>query len=135
MVANAAILPFNDRLDLFMADDVLPILGKHIHDLRRAKGWSQPDLAKAIGTSGTIIGRYERGVATPSVDVAKRLADALGVTLDYLVAGEADADPLQDKETYERCKALAGLPEDDKGHIHRVIDAFIRDARVRLTYG
>jgi transcriptional regulator with XRE-family HTH domain len=31
------------------------------------------------------MGKYERGEAAPSIDFAKRIADALGVTLDYLV--------------------------------------------------
>jgi len=29
--------------------------------LRKQKSWSQPELSKKIGTSGAIIGRYERG--------------------------------------------------------------------------
>ena len=43
------------------------------------------DLGKAVGTSGVIIGKYERDEIKPSIDTASRIADALGVTLDYLV--------------------------------------------------
>lgn len=38
-----------------------------------------------VGTSGDIIGKYERGENTPSIEVAAKIADALGVTLDYLI--------------------------------------------------
>lgn len=31
-----------------------------------------------------VIGRYERGEMVPSVEVAKKLADAFDTTLDYL---------------------------------------------------
>ena len=44
-------------------------------------GWSQPEVGKLIGTSGAIIGRYERGKMTLSVEVAKKLAEAFRVTL------------------------------------------------------
>jgi ribosome-binding protein aMBF1 (putative translation factor) len=33
--------------------------GRRLPQLRKDRGWSQPDLAKEIGTSGTIVGRYE----------------------------------------------------------------------------
>ena len=64
-------------------------MAKRLHELRKEKGLSQPELGRLIGTSGAIIGRYERGEMTPSVEVAKKLADALEVTLDYLVANKA----------------------------------------------
>lgn len=38
----------------------------------------------------------------PSIDVARKLADALGVTLDYLVAEEEQPNTLQDKNMLER---------------------------------
>jgi len=46
---------------------------------------TQGDLGKAVGTSGDIIGKYERDEIKPSIDTAAKVADALGVTLDYLV--------------------------------------------------
>lgn len=56
--------------------------GKRITVLRKQLKWSQDDLAKKIGTSAPIIGRYEREEIKPSIDVASKLADALGVTLN-----------------------------------------------------
>lgn len=40
-----------------------------------ARFCSQPELGKQVGISGTIIGRYKRGEITPSIEVAKKLAD------------------------------------------------------------
>ena len=57
------------------------VFARRLHDLRRLKGWSQPEVGKLIGTSGAIIGRYERGKMTLSIEVAKKLAEAFGVTL------------------------------------------------------
>jgi transcriptional regulator with XRE-family HTH domain len=38
-----------------------------------------------VGTSGDIIDKYERDEIKPSIDTATKIADALNVTLDYLV--------------------------------------------------
>lgn len=43
-------------------NEVQNLFAKRLHDLRRAKGWSQPKVGKLIGTSGAIIGCYERAV-------------------------------------------------------------------------
>jgi transcriptional regulator with XRE-family HTH domain len=37
------------------------IFGKRIYELRKERDWSQPQLARLIGASGTSVGRYERG--------------------------------------------------------------------------
>ena len=61
-------------------------VGHRLHGLRKQRGWSQPEVGKKVGTSGGIIGRYERSEITPSIEVAKKLADVFGVTLDHLVS-------------------------------------------------
>ena len=50
------------------------LMGDKIQKLRKDGGWSQKYLAEVIGTSGPIVGRYERSEMTPSVEVAKKLA-------------------------------------------------------------
>ena len=60
-------------------------LGKKILELRKEKKLTREKLGKIIGTSGAIIGRYERNERTPSVEIARKMALALGVSLDYLV--------------------------------------------------
>ena len=55
---------------------------KIIAELRKSKGWSQADLANKTGISQVMVGKYERGDAIPSIEVAKRIADALGFNLE-----------------------------------------------------
>lgn len=45
---------------------------KTIADFRKERGWSQTDLSKESGTSGAVIGRYEREEITPSQEIAKK---------------------------------------------------------------
>ena len=61
--------------------------GERILALRKKNKWSQDELAKIVGTSAPIIGRYERNEIKPSIETAKNITDALGVTIDYLIGG------------------------------------------------
>jgi transcriptional regulator with XRE-family HTH domain len=108
--------------------------GGKILQLRKERGWSQPEVGKLIGTSGAIVGRYERGEITPSIEVARKLADAFGVTVDSLVSERELPEILKDKEMLERWKALAEVPDPDRDRILFVIDGLIRDAKARQAY-
>jgi transcriptional regulator with XRE-family HTH domain len=57
--------------------------GKIIVRLREQKNWNRSDLANASGVSRVKIGKYEREEAAPSIDAAKKIADAFEVSLDY----------------------------------------------------
>lgn len=106
--------------------------GERIVYQRKQKKWSQDDLAKRIGTSGPIIGRYERDEIKPSIEVAARIADELEVTIDYLVNGTA---VLLDKKDLKRLQDIQKLNEEDRTHILTTIDALLRDAKARKAYG
>jgi len=107
--------------------------GKRIFDLRKGRQWSQPRLGKVIGTSGAIIGRYERDEMTPSIEVVRKLSDAFEVTLNYLVS-ESDTC-LKDKAMLNRLQKLGTLPSDDRDRIIDVVDLLIRDSKARQTHG
>lgn len=108
--------------------------GVKILQLRKDRGWSQPEVGKLIGTSGAIVGRYERGEITPSIEVARKLADAFGVTVDSLVSERELPEILKDKGMLERWKALAEVPGPDRDRILYVVDGLIRDAKARQAY-
>ncbi|WP_092441124.1 helix-turn-helix domain-containing protein [Williamwhitmania taraxaci] len=59
-------------------------IGSKITELRKTQSWSQADLAEKIQASRVIVGKYERNEAAPSIDIAKKIADAFGISLDYL---------------------------------------------------
>ena len=59
-------------------------LGLKIKECREAKGMTQLQLAEAVGVDQAAISYYEKDFKVPSLAVAKRIATALGVTLDYL---------------------------------------------------
>ena len=106
--------------------------GKIIADLREQKGWSQTDLADKSNVSRVMIGKYERGDAVPSIEAAKKIADALEVSLDYLV-GEG-VNSKFDKRTLKRLQDLELLEEDKKSTLFDLIDTYIRDSKARQAY-
>lgn len=81
---------------------------------------------------GVETGTYERVEAAPSIEFAKRITDAFGVSLDYL-AGEGTLSKL-DKKTVKRLQEIERLKEDDKNHFFSIVDAFLRDATTRKAY-
>ena len=58
---------------------------------RRRDLITQEELAEMVGVSGQTISAYERNIQTPSLDIAAGIADALGVSLDWL-AGREEAE-------------------------------------------
>jgi transcriptional regulator with XRE-family HTH domain len=60
--------------------------GDRLASKRQEKGWSQRELARQAGVSHTIVADVEKGARRSiSTDAAKKLARALGVSVDYLI--------------------------------------------------
>ncbi|MFY0255568.1 helix-turn-helix domain-containing protein [Chitinophaga sp. 30R24] len=106
-------------------------LGNKIVQLRKEKDLNRDELGKAVGTSGAIIGRYERNEITPSVEVAAKIADALDVSLDYLVGNTTFL--VKDKKMLYRLELLDKISEEDRNTILRVVDAFLKEAQLTTT--
>lgn len=105
---------------------------KIIADLRTEKGLSQSDLANQSGVSRVMIGKYERGEALPSIGAAKKIADALGVSLDYLVGEGINAS--FDKKTVQRLQDIESLEPPVKEKLFFLIDTVIRDNKAKKAY-
>jgi len=55
-----------------------------IREFRKKRGLRQTDLAKLVGIFQSELSEIERGIRKPSVYLAKKIAKALGVSLDDL---------------------------------------------------
>ena len=66
-------------------------MGYKIEQARRARGWSQAELARRSGTTQQAIQRYESGEREPKVSAVISMASALGVTISYLLGLDDDA--------------------------------------------
>jgi hypothetical protein len=60
-----------------------------------------------------------------------KIADALGVSIDFLV-GKTSVE--LDTKTLNRIQDIQKLEEKDKDNIFELIDAFIRDRKAKKAY-
>lgn len=106
-------------------------VGEKISQLRKEKKLTRDNLGKMVGTSGAVIGRYERNEITPSVEIAKKIADALDISLDYLTGSTNSI--IQDKKMLYRFELLQKIDQTERDRILYVIDSLLRDAQISLT--
>lgn len=63
---------------------------ERLREARLRAGLTQKEVATKVGwVADATYQKYERGAAIPSIELATRMADALGVSLDWL-AGRTD---------------------------------------------
>jgi len=114
-------------------------LGERIKRLRQERGWSQGQLAEKVNVHQKQISGYERNTHSPSTDLLVRIAQALNVSLDYLVfEGREDVQQVAigDLELLEKLKEIDQLPPKDREIIKSVLDTFIIKNRFhRLANG
>ena len=65
---------------------------------RKQKGLSQEELAGRLGVSRQAVSKWETGEALPDLQKAFLLSEALGVGLDQLCKGSAEAEPPQQEK-------------------------------------
>ena len=114
------------------SDTVVEFAGR-LRELRRQRNLSQSELGELASIHYTHVSRYERGVSKPSAETLKRIADALGVTGDYLIEGAADEAAkarFEDRELLQQFQEVQKLPDDEKLLVKRFLDAFLFQRRV-----
>ena len=73
------------------------IVGANLSELRRAKQWTQADLAEKINYSDKSVSKWERGEGLPDLKVLTQLAALYGVTLDTLVTEHAAKEAIRQR--------------------------------------
>ena len=114
--------------------DIAPGLADNLRALRKAKGWSQGDLAQHTGTHLTHVSRVETGKYTPSLEFVVKVASALGVTVDALLKPQEDLTQevrIEDKALAERLRLLEALDPDERDALIKVIDSMLTKHRMR----
>ena len=68
-------------------------IGHRMKELRIQYGLTQQELAERIGVSTSFVGHVERGTRKASLETLVALSNALGVGVDYLLAGSLHNGP------------------------------------------
>ena len=65
------------------------IVAQNLTELRKARKWTQAELAEKLNYSDKSVSKWERGDALPDLKVLTQLAELFEVTLDYFVTENA----------------------------------------------
>lgn len=72
-----------------------PRVGEQIQRLRNERKLTLDDLSRAAGVSKSMLSEIERDKANPTIAVAWRLTNALGISLDQLFAQQKEAETIR----------------------------------------
>jgi transcriptional regulator with XRE-family HTH domain len=98
--------------------------GQRMFALRKARGLTQVDLAKALGTTQRVISYYETGAPLPSASFLVALAQTLAVTTDELLGArpaKLNQEKPQRRRLWKRFQRMESLPERDQRAVIRVL--------------
>lgn len=109
-------------------NSTLMSFGDNLKKIRSEKDISQGDLAKLIEVHATHISRYERNLTSPTIDVAKKIADALEVSTDTLIYGSNEQiinNKINDDELLQLFHKIQYLNQEEVNSIKTMLKAFV----------
>lgn len=65
-------------------------IGQRIQKARKETGMSQREFGQKLGVSGSMIGQYENDLRNPKQETLQRMADVLGIDVNWLRTGQDD---------------------------------------------
>ncbi len=119
-------------------NSTLMSFGDNLKKIRSDKDISQGDLAKMIDVHATHISRYERNLTSPTIDVAKKIADALEVSTDALIYGSNEQiinNKINDDELLQLFHKIQHLNQEEISSVKTMLKAFVfqKDIQKQLS--
>jgi len=118
-----------------IADVKRSAFGVRLFEIRKRKGITQEQLGEKIGVSKRVIAFYEGNHNGPPPDLLKKMSEALGITVSYLV-GES---PLKEvgidlKPTIRKyVNKLKALPPKQQQTAFRMLDALLAESGITIS--
>jgi len=107
-------------------------IAERIRLTRQQKKLSQTELAELASVNKKSLSRYELDASIPPADALKSIADALGVSTDYLLSD--DHTLIKDKELLKKFEVIQNIDEQTKVVVDNFLDLVIRDFKARKAY-
>lgn len=107
-------------------------IAERIRLTRQQKKLSQTELAELANVNKKSLSRYELDASIPPADALKAIADALGVSTDYLLSD--DHVSIKDKELLKKFEVIQNIDEQTKAVVDNFLDLIIRDFKARKAY-
>ena len=100
-----------------------PTFGHQLRAARERVGLTQRELAEQAEIADKYVSRLELGIATPSIEIARRLAEALDSNIDDLIGTRPAA---QDAELGALLRLLRGRPSSEIARARRILEEVFR---------
>lgn len=106
--------------------------GARLTDLRKAAGYTQVELAQALGTTQRMITYYETRAEKAPAALLPSLADVLGVSTDtLLVVAPAKRTKKPDTRLQRRLQQIEKMQAKDRRQVLQLLDAFIERSQLK----
>lgn len=109
-------------------------LADKIKKIRKEKKISQAELAEIAGINPNHLSRLETDKFSPTIPVLKKMANALEVSIDYLLDEETEDIPdvkIENKSLLDKVRLIDTLDEEDQQAITRIIDSMLTKQKMR----
>ena len=107
--------------------------GRTLAAIRRKKGLTQVELAQRLNITSRTISYYERESKNPSLEMVKKIADALAVRPESLLdlpGGEngknSEADETIDRNLSKKFEIAQKLPPEARAQLKKFIDTLAK---------
>ena len=88
-------------------------IGKTIAELRKAKGWTQVELAEKLGVSDKAVSKWESEGGFPEITQLPVLASIFDVSIDYLMIGKKEEPRISLDDMDAKKRLLYLISKDD----------------------
>lgn len=102
---------------------------ERLEKLRKSKGFTQIQLAKAINSTQRAISYYENETDYPPAPVVAELANALNVSIEELMGikpVKKKKEDSKDRRLWKKFQQIKSLPDRDQRAIFRMTNSLIR---------
>lgn len=103
-------------------------VGTKIAAKRKEAGWTQREFAEKLHVSDKSVSKWECGRSVPDVFMLKKIADLLGVKIEYFIRIEGDGDFMTDVgQKIRSCRELAGYTQAEFAERLRATEKNVAD--------
>ncbi len=105
---------------------ILKTVGEHIRHYRTLRGWTQEQLAEALDSQGTYIGRIERGEQNVQLSTLEKIAAALHINVGALFNQNAFENLQKDEWIWKVIMMLKDQEQQDQERAFRVLQEMFK---------
>ena len=91
-----------------------------LREVRKKRKMTQEQLGKRVDVTKVSISCYENGSRTPDIDTLEKIADALDVSVDYLLGRTDEVELVEEDEGCRWFKEVLRAPEECREELRKI---------------